>query len=226
VFVFAGGESRPPAGGLLSIDAATGKIDFAFPWRSRSYESVNASTPLVVGNRVFLSATYRTGAALLNLAADGSYSLAWTAPDFDLHFTMPIHRDGYLYAFAGRNEPDASLMAVELASGKTVWRQVPEWEEIVDVNGFKRKIYESTYRGSLLWVEGRFLALGEHGHLLWLDLSPQGYKELARAQLFRAPESWTPPVLSHGLLYIVQNHQDALAGTPPRLLCYDLRAEQ
>lgn len=224
VFVFAGGESRPPTGGLLVLDPANGKIDFTFPWRSRTYESVNASTPLVIGNQVFVSATYRTGAALLNLLADGSHSVAWTSPEFDLHWTIPIHRGGYLYAFAGRNEPDAALMAVDLATGKTAWREVPEWQETVEINGAKRTIYESTYRGSLLDVDGRFLALGEHGHLLWLELSPSGYKQLSRTQLFRATETWTPPVISRGLLYVTQNHRDPLAGTTPRLLCYDLRA--
>ena len=33
VFVFAGGESMPPTGGLLSISPAEGAIDFTFPWR-------------------------------------------------------------------------------------------------------------------------------------------------------------------------------------------------
>src|SRR5437773_2106828 len=37
VFVFAGGESNPPTGGLLSIDPSNGRVDFAFPWRSRSW---------------------------------------------------------------------------------------------------------------------------------------------------------------------------------------------
>jgi hypothetical protein len=162
----------------------------------------------------------------LNLTPDGGHTLAWTSPEFDLHWTMPMHREGYLYGFAGRNEPDASLMAVDLASGKTVWREIPEWEETIEVNGTERKIYASTYRGSLLWADGRFLALGEHGHLLWLDLSPAGYKQLSRAKLFRAPETWTPPVISRGLLYVVQNHRDSLAGTPTRLLCYDLRGNE
>ena len=31
VFVFAGGESSPPTGGLLSIDPANGRVDFSFP---------------------------------------------------------------------------------------------------------------------------------------------------------------------------------------------------
>ena len=66
VFVFAGGESTPPTGGLLSIDPSTGGVDFSFPWRSRSYESVNASCPVVFDNKVFISASYRTGGALLD----------------------------------------------------------------------------------------------------------------------------------------------------------------
>jgi outer membrane protein assembly factor BamB len=61
VFVFAGGESEPPTGGLLSINPANGRIDFEFPWRSRSFESVNASCPVVFDNKVFISASYRTG---------------------------------------------------------------------------------------------------------------------------------------------------------------------
>jgi hypothetical protein len=47
---------------------------------------------------------------------------------------------------------------------------------------------------------------------------------VSRAWLFAADESWCLPVLSRGLLYIAQNRRDALHGTGPRLLCYDLRA--
>jgi hypothetical protein len=81
-----------------------------------------------------------------------------------------------------------------------------------------------TYRGSLLAVDGQFLCLGELGHLLWMDLTPKGYQEVSRARLFMARESWALPVLSHGLLYVVQNTRDVMSGARPRLLCYDLRA--
>ena len=54
ILVFAGGESQPPTGGLMMIDPAGGKVDFSFPWRSRSYESVNASCPVIVDNKVFV----------------------------------------------------------------------------------------------------------------------------------------------------------------------------
>jgi outer membrane protein assembly factor BamB len=224
VFVFAGGESQPPTGGLISLDPANGAIQFTFPWRSRSYESVNASSPVVIGNQVFVSASYRTGSALINVLPDGTHSVAWTSREFGTHWNTAVHKDGYLYAFDGRNEPDASLVCIELKTGKVVWRAVPEWDETFTAGGTSRTERMSTYRGTLLAADGHFLVLGEMGHLLWLDLSPHGYKEMSRTWLFAARETWSAPVLSRGLLYISQHSRDFLRGTPPRLLCYDLRA--
>jgi outer membrane protein assembly factor BamB len=224
VFVFAGGESDPPTGGLLCIDSVSGRIDFSFPWRSRSYESVNASCPVVFGNKVFISASYRTGGALLEIRPDFTHRVVWTTQEFALHFNTPIYKDGYLYGFDGRNEPDASLACVNVADGKVVWRETPEWTETFETRGEKRQQLVGPYRGSLMSVDGQFLCLGELGHLMWLDLTPKGYKEISRAWLFAARESWGLPVLSRGLLYVTQNARDIINSNPPRLLCYDLRA--
>jgi len=223
VFVFAGGESDPPAGGLMSIDPSNGRVDFAFPWRSRTRESVNASCPVVFDNKVFVSASYRTGGALVEITPDFKHRVVWTTGEFGLHFNTAVYRDGYLYGFDGRNEPDASLACVDAATGRIVWRETPEWTETFEAGGSQRRQVLGTYRGSLLAVDGQFLCLGEFGHLLWMDLTPKGNKQVSRAWLFAATESWTLPVLSRGLLYVVQNTKDVLAGTPPRLLCYDLR---
>ncbi len=222
VFVFAGGESDPPSGGLMSIDPANGRVDFVFPWRSRTRESVNASCPVVFDNKVFISASYRTGSALVEVQPDFTHKVVWTTQEFGLHFNTAIHRDGYLYGFDGRNEPDASLACVDAATGKVVWRETPEWMETLGSGGRQQVL--GTYRGSLLAADGQFLCLGELGHLLWMDLTPKGYKEVSRAWLFAARESWGLPVLSRGLLYVAQNTRDTLHRTGPRLLCYDLRA--
>ena len=224
IFVFAGGESTPPAGGLLSIDPANGRVDFSFPWRSRSYESVNASCPVVFDNKVFVSASYRTGGALLEIRPDFTHRVVWTTQEFGLHWNTPIYRNGFLYGFDGRNEPDASLACVDAASGKVVWRVTPEWNETFTAGGTRREQLLGTYRGSLLAVDGQFLCLGEMGHLVWMDLTPKGYKEISHAWLFAARESWALPVLSRGLLYVVQNTRDVVNGVGPRLLCYDMRA--
>ena len=105
-----------------------------------------------------------------------------------------------------------------------MWRAVPEWEETIKIRDRQLKRSFSTYRGSLLWADDHFLCLGEMGHLLWLDLSPKGYRILARTWLFAARETWSPLVLSNGLLYVSQNRRGFLKGESPRLLCYDLRA--
>ncbi|MEM6571257.1 MAG: PQQ-binding-like beta-propeller repeat protein [Planctomycetota bacterium] len=223
-FVFAGGKSRPPRGGLMALDPATGKVDFEFPWRSTSYESVNAASPVLIGDRVFISATYDTGGALLDLKEDGGYEVAWTSKVLGTHWNTSIHDGGYLYGFDGRNEPDASLVCQELATGKEVWREVLEWQEDYLLNGTKKPRPMSVYRGALLKVDGAYLCLGERGHLLWLDLTPEGCKVISRTWLFAAYETWTPPVVSRGLLYVSQNTRDFLTKGKTRLVCYDLRA--
>jgi outer membrane protein assembly factor BamB len=225
IFVFAGGERRPPVGGLLCINPADGKIGFRFPWRSRTYESVNASCPVIIDNQVFVSATYKTGSALLNIQPDFTHSVAWKTKDIGLHFNTAIHKDGYLYGFDGRNKSDALLVCINVKTGEIVWQDVLEWKEQLEVQGRVRNLTLSPYRGSLLMVDNHFLCLGESGHLLWLDLSPKGSKILARTWLFTASETWTPPVISNGLLYITQNNKDVAHNTLPRLLCYDLRGK-
>ena len=56
------------------------------------------------------------------------------------------------------------------------------------------------------------------------ELTPKGVRVLSHCTLFEAPETWTLPALSHGLLYVQQN-EPGRGGTKPRLICYDLRAK-
>ena len=50
-------------GGLIGCDPRDGSVDFSFPWRADLLESVNASSPVVVGSDVFISETYGPGSA-------------------------------------------------------------------------------------------------------------------------------------------------------------------
>lgn len=225
VFIFAGGESKPPTGGLVALDPTSGRVDFTFPWRGKRYESVNAASPVVIGDRVFIGECYGAGAALVAVQPNGNAREVWTNPTFGMHFMSAIHRGGFLYGVHGHGPSDAELVCVELATGQERWRAQPTWQEKVPSTRGARDLNVGFFRSSLLHVaDGRTLCLGEFGHLAWLDLSPDAYKELGRTWLFAATETWTPPVLSRGLLYICQNTRDTVNNTPPRLLCYDLRA--
>ncbi|CAN5235208.1 PQQ-binding-like beta-propeller repeat protein [soil metagenome] len=224
VLVFAGGESNPPTGGLLVVDSKSGTIHDRFPWRSNKRESVNASTPLVVpGNRVFLSDAYSEGGVLLEFDEELQSSVIWKNEDARFHWTTPVADGGYLYGFTGRNEPDAELSCFRLSDGQRLWAETLSWQ--IELFG-GRPYTLDFWRGWLLAADGAYLALGEMGTLAWLELSPEGPKLLTRTQPFLARESWTPPVIHRGLLYLAQNTPDLQSKTGPRLRCYDLRAEE
>jgi hypothetical protein len=50
-----------------------------------------------------------------------------------------------------------------------------------------------------------------------MELGSHGFQILSKARLFYAPETWAPPAISNGLLYVNQNEMGS------RLVCYDLR---
>ena len=222
VFVFAGGVSRPATGGLLCIDPANGKVDFSFPWRGRRYESVNASSPLIVGSQVFISECYGAGGALLNNMPDGTAKPAWTNNVLSTHFMTAIHKDGYLYGIDGHGPQNAPIVCIELKTGKEMWRAEPEWEETIKTDQGPDKVKLSPGLASMILVDGRCLMMSEYGHLVWLDLNPKAYKEVERTRLFLARENWSMPALSRGLLYVCQNTR-GFDDSQPRLICYDLR---
>ena len=209
VLVFAGGESRPPTGGLLVIDAATGAILAAAEHRADIAESVNASSPVISGNRVFVSEAYSAGGVCFDVAPDFSIKPAWRAEKFGLYWMTPLVRDGCIFGCAGMSERLAEFTAHDIASGKELWRS--------DLGG-------GFGRASLLAADGGVLCLGEFGDLAWIELTPRGATVKSRAKLFNAPETWTLPALSRGLLYVSQNERGA-GGTKPRIVCYDLRGE-
>lgn len=215
--VIAGGESRPSSGGLLAIDPETGRVYDRFPWRARAYESVNASTPIVLNeSQVFISECYEKGGVLLEFDEQLKSKPLWTQRAFGLHWTMPLAIDGHLYGFPGRNPPDTEFKCLELASGKIVWTDDTRFQQDGRINSF--------FRGSLLQAGGgRIFALGEDGLFAEFELGPKGLVMKQRVRLFQANSTWTAPALHRGLLYVAQNETDNRDRKPRRIVCYDFR---
>jgi outer membrane protein assembly factor BamB len=179
-------------GGLIGFEPATGKMDFHFPWRAETLESVNASNPVVVDDYVFISECYGPGSALLKVRS-GGYDVVWTdaakrgrTKSMQCHWNTPIHHNGYLYGCSGRHAENAELRCIELTTGKVMWSQ------------------RGLTRTSLLMVDDHFVCLTEEGQLLLLKVNPHRYEEVSRGntqELLGYP-SWAAPALSHGSLYI------------------------
>lgn len=183
-------------GGLVGFDPLAGTIDFHFPWRARLHDSVNASTPVVVGDEVFISECYGPGSALLRVRP-GACDVLWRDPPerdkaMQAHWNTPVYHQGYLYGSSGRYSGTAELRAIEWKTGKVMWRK------------------PGLRLASLLYVDGHFVCLSEHGVLRLIKATERAYVEVAQAvvrerpggvPLIKAP-AWACPILSHGLLYV------------------------
>jgi outer membrane protein assembly factor BamB len=186
--------------GLLGFDPERGVQLFHQPFRSRSYNSVNASQPVVHGNEVFLTESYETGCELLRVKPDG-VEVIWSAEPRErdkglcCHWNTPVLVDGFLYGCASRHRGDAELRCVEWSTGKVKWIARPVLGD------------EPAGRGSLLCVDGHLLYLVEEGWLFLLKANPERYEQVAVWDGRQPPGAlkhpcWTGPVLSRGLLYI------------------------
>ncbi len=229
LFVLAGGESNPPTGGLLVIDPASGALELEYPFRSKIVESVIGSSPVVLGERVFLSSSYGVGSACLALGegtggTDGGFEELWRDRHIGLQFQTAIYEQGYLWAIDGVADRAGALVCLDPSTGTELGRTDLVLEETFEHEGERKTISFTVGEGSLLHADGRFLCLGDNGHLLWLDATPESATIRSRAWLFRANQTWTPPVVSRGLLYVRQTRPERFGGAAPRLLCYDLRA--
>jgi hypothetical protein len=183
-------------GGLMAIDPEKGEAIATFPWRARKLESVNAATPVVVGDEVFISETYELGSALLRFSGH-SFTEVWSDRNrrrdraMALHWNTPIEHQGYLYGSSGYHTPEAELRCVEWKTGNVLWSE-PDMG-----------------RSSLLLVEDTLVCLSEDGTLRLVRATAQRYDELAEWELQAGDgmplltyPAWAAPALARGLLYL------------------------
>ena len=183
--------------GLVALDPATGAILFQRPWRSRSASSVNAATPLVIGDVIFASATYETGALALRVNGSQLTEL-WSSDEvLSNHYATSVYADGYLYGYHGRQEFNPSFRAVDLKTGAVKWST-------------------DRYRaGSVTLVGNRLLIARENGELVLAAAAPDAFRPLAKAQVLRGTVRALPAV-SDGFVYLRNENT---------LVCLDLRQQ-
>ena len=181
--------------GLVAVDPATGKLRYQLRWRSRQAASVNAATPIVVNDQIFLSASYSTGAVLLKVA-NNQVTPIWSGEEsMSNHYSTSVLKDGYLYGFDGRQEFGQTLRCVELSTGKVMW----------NVDGFGA--------GSLMIAGESLVIMRESGELALAPASPKGFRFAARAQLLKGVVR-AYPALANGRYYVRNDRQ---------LAAFDLR---
>ena len=203
--------------GLVSLNPKSGAVNFSYWFRARQDSSVNAMTPVVQDDLIFISSAYfRNGSVLLRVAPDDkSVTPVWNGLQLEIHWTRPVLLNGFLYAFSGRNEPDGILRCVEFKTGRIAWERPEGWPNAGHAKLAEGEKPPDVYgRGSMIVADGKLIALGEAGLLGFFKPNPEKLEEIARWQVphLRYP-CWTAPVLANKRLYL--RDED-------RLVCYDL----
>ncbi len=170
-------------GGLEIVDAAKGTVKHQFPWRSRSRASVNAATPLVIGDIIFLSASYGAGAAALRFGTSGLTKI-WSSDEaLSSHYATAVHHDSVLYGFHGRQEYGQSFRAVELLTGKVLWSE------------------EGFGAGTVTLAGDKLVIVRESGELVVAEAAPKAFRALGRARLLKGTVR-AYPAIADGVIYV------------------------
>ncbi len=173
---------------LIGAEAATGKIRWSHPWQTK-YD-INAADPIVVGKQVFVTSGYGHGGAVIDISAPEP-TVVWENKNMRSRMSGPVLIDGYLYGF-----DDKKLVCIDWKSGQQ------KWEE------------KTPKEGSLSAAGDKLIVLGEKGLLSIAQATPQGYQQIASAQVLDG-RCWTMPVLSNGRIYA--------RSAKGRLVCVDVQ---
>jgi hypothetical protein len=178
-----------------SLDPENGNVRFEIPFGQRG-PTVNGANPTVIGDRLFLTASYGVG-AVYGRIGDASFQPLWASDDvLSTQYATCIADHGVLYGINGRDDQgSASLRCVDPEKQKVLWEK------------------ENFGYATLLKADGKLLAQKTDGTLVLLRLDPMRSVELASTQVFNT-KTFALPALAAGRLYVRDDHT---------LKCLDVR---
>jgi outer membrane protein assembly factor BamB len=162
----------------VGLDLKDGKL--LWEYGKAANNVANAATPIVRGNRVFLSSDYGTGAGLVEIKADGAAQEIYFTKDMRNHHSSSVLIGDHLYGFSG-----GILTAMRFDTGEVVWKD------------------RSVGKGSIVYADGHIYAISENGVVGLVEATPTGYKEKGRFHIQQdSLPTWTHPVVAGGRLYL------------------------
>lgn len=174
------------AGGVLAVDAKTGKV----LWSTDAWQIKVATVPSAVPvgeDRVFLAGGYGAGAMMLRLLPEGEgyrAEVEWQVDQsvFGSAQQSPIFAEGHLFGV----RPSGELVCLNL-EGKEVW-----------TSGRAERFGLGPY----LVVGDQLLVMDDDGVLTAAKLSTRGYEKLWSADVLDGHDSWAPMAFADGLLLV------------------------
>jgi outer membrane protein assembly factor BamB len=168
------------------VDPATGDVLARRPFGQRG-PTVNAATPIVFDDWVFVTASYGIGAALLRLDSPTLGAVWENDESLSSQYNTPVYHEGNLYGVHGREDQGlAELRCVDALSGRVMWK-VPDFGV-----------------AHVIAAGGRLLLLKVDGTVVLARASRDRYQELSRVRIATAATR-AVPALSQGKLFVRTN---------------------
>ncbi len=193
-----------PSRGLVGVDASTGK--FLWSYKRIANGTANIPTAVVQGDLVFTSTGYGSGAALLQLVADGQGGVTAKELYFLRGQELQNHHGGVVligdHLYGGHGHNQGAPFCVNFKTGKFAWGP----ERNAPGGGSAAVVY----------ADGHVIFRYQDGVVALVEATPDSFRLKSRFNTPRVGNSphWPHPVVAHGRLYL---------RCPDQLLCYDLK---
>ena len=172
----------------VGLRPADGALLWEHPWEVGMVPNVAQPVP-VGGNRLFLSASYGKGAALIELAPHGdrfSASTVWETNRMRNRISSSVLVGGYIYGL-----DHAILACLDAATGELMWKGGRYGD------------------GQLLAAGDHLVVLTEEGDVVLVRATPEGHQELAGFHAIDG-KTWNVPAIAGGRL-LVRNAREMAA---------------
>ena len=161
--------------GLAILEPKDGK-EIAFKEWSAGRRGRNAATPLVIGDKLFISSGGK-GCALL-CASEKGVEMLWESRALRTAYAGALHYKGHIYGFDG-----GTFKCLDL-KGNEKWTQ----------RGFGQ--------GAFTIAGGRLVIVTSRGELVVAKASSKGFEELSRTKALAGGRYWTKPVFCDKRVYV------------------------
>lgn len=178
---------------VVGLKISDGALLWEFPWRVGQGQRHISQPAVVSTNRVFISAGYGTGCALIEVTRSDNGSAArevWRNKNMKNKFTSSVFVNGALFGL-----DEDILTCLDVATGERAWKD-------------GRYGY-----GQVIAAGDQLIVLCGNGDLAVVKADPKSHIELARFPALQG-KTWNHPAIADGLLLIRNNAEMA---------CYDLR---
>lgn len=168
---------------VMSVDPKDGRVLFEFPFGTLG-PTVTAACPIVLGDHVFISASYNFGAKLARVGTTGSIEVWESDEIMSSQYTTCIEHDGALIGVHGRQDQGlADLRCFDPKTKQIHWTQS-----------------EFGY-ATLIKADGKLIILKSDGTLVLAKADKKDYQQLSSHEVLDTTTR-ALPALSNGLLYV------------------------